>query len=182
LTVELPILGLLKDRPMHGYELRQALEKVVGHFWSVSWGSLYPMLKKLEERDHLSSITETQEKGPDRIVYQITSAGEKRLVELLTTSDPSPELAGRNDFHVKVAFFHLLSRSQRLQILDTHKSRLQEKLDALLAEKKRVGQRTNHYRKALLDYAVARLQTDLAWVTSLIQADSELLFPLSAAP
>lgn len=46
-----------------------------------------------------------------------------------------------------------------------------EKLRALLAEKERVGERTNRYRKALLDYAVARLQTDLAWVTSLIKAE-----------
>lgn len=70
-----------------------------------------------------------------------------------------------------MAFFHLVSPTQRLQILDSYQAMVDEKLRALLAEKERVGERTNRYRKALLDYAVARLQTDLAWVTSLIKAE-----------
>lgn len=173
MTIELPILGLLKDRPMHGYELRQALERVVGHFSAVSWGSLYPMLKKLEERGYLTRIAEPQENRPERIVYQISTAGEQRLIDLLTTSVASSEPVRHNNFLIKVAFFHFLNRSQRLQLLESYRTTLQEKLVALLAEQERVGRRTNRYRRALLDYIVARLNSDLDWVTSLIHIEQE---------
>src|SRR5436309_14118991 len=45
--VELPVLGLLKERPMHGYELRKQLGAMLGPFWQVSCGSLYPTLRRL---------------------------------------------------------------------------------------------------------------------------------------
>ncbi len=172
MTIELPILGLLKDRPMHGYELRQALDRTVGHFWAASWGSIYPMLNKLEERGCLAKATEAQEKTPDRIVYQITPVGEERLLGMLTSIDVPSEPARRNEFLMKVAFFHLLTRRQRLQVAGAYRLTLREKLDALLAEKQRVGERTNRYRRALLDYAVARLNTDLDWVASLIATEA----------
>ena len=39
--LELAILGLLKDRPMHGYQLSRELGESLGGFWRVSYGSLY---------------------------------------------------------------------------------------------------------------------------------------------
>jgi len=171
MTIELPVLGLLNDRSMHGYELHQALEKVVGQFRSVSWGSIYPMLKKLEQRGYLTTTTQPSEKGLERIVYEITPAGEKRLIELLTIDGTSTKPAGRNDFMVKVAFFHNLQPSQRLQIIENYKAKLKDKLDVLLHEQERVSKQTNRYRKLLIGYAVSRLENDLAWINSLIQLE-----------
>lgn len=45
--LELPVLGLLKEKSMHGYELRKQLGAMLGPFWQVSWGSLYPALRRL---------------------------------------------------------------------------------------------------------------------------------------
>ena len=46
--LELAILGLLKERPMHGYQLSRELTGQLGGLWKVSYGSLYPTLKRLE--------------------------------------------------------------------------------------------------------------------------------------
>lgn len=46
--LELAILGLLKDQPLHGYELRKRLGESLGFLWGVSYGSLYPALRRLE--------------------------------------------------------------------------------------------------------------------------------------
>ena len=83
--IELPILGLLKEKPFHGYELKRRLESIIGYFGTVSYGSLYPMLRKLEERDHVSKILEEQP-GQRRITYQITPGGEARFLELMCAS------------------------------------------------------------------------------------------------
>src|SRR3989442_14241866 len=47
--LELAILGLLKELPLHGYELKKRLNDSLGQFWGVSYGSLYPALARLEK-------------------------------------------------------------------------------------------------------------------------------------
>lgn len=173
MTIELPILGLLKDRPMHGYELREAIQKVVGPFRGVSWGSLYPMLRKLEEGGFIVQSDLGADEPTDRIVYEITQEGELRLIELLTLKDFSTAAGARNDFFLRVAFFHLLDSASRKELMDLYASRVQNSLGALLSEQDHVGQRTNRYRRALLEYAKLRLEADLAWVSRLIEEERE---------
>src|SRR3954464_11871343 len=47
--LEIAILGLLNDSPMHGYELRKRLSTLLGAFRAFSYGSLYPSLRRLQE-------------------------------------------------------------------------------------------------------------------------------------
>jgi DNA-binding PadR family transcriptional regulator len=46
-VLELAVLGLLHENPMHGYELRKRLNSLLGAFRAFSYGSLYPCLKQL---------------------------------------------------------------------------------------------------------------------------------------
>jgi DNA-binding PadR family transcriptional regulator len=46
--LEMAILGLLKEQPMHGYDLRKRLRTDFGLLSSLSFGSLYPALNRLE--------------------------------------------------------------------------------------------------------------------------------------
>ena len=47
-VIELAILGLLKESELHGYELKKRLREILGPLSSVSFGSLYPALARLE--------------------------------------------------------------------------------------------------------------------------------------
>ena len=47
--LEIAVLGLLNESPMHGYELRKRLSSLLGTFRAFSYGSLYPTLRKLSE-------------------------------------------------------------------------------------------------------------------------------------
>ncbi len=47
-VLELAILGLLKEHPMHGYDLRKRMRENFGLLSSLSFGSLYPALARLE--------------------------------------------------------------------------------------------------------------------------------------
>jgi hypothetical protein len=44
-VLELAVLGLLHETPMHGYELRKRLNSVLGAFRAFGYGSLYPCLR-----------------------------------------------------------------------------------------------------------------------------------------
>ena len=64
------ILSLLKERPMHGYEVMKALEDESKGCYTASPGSVYPTLQMLEDRGYVSS---DQEDG--KRVYRITDEG-----------------------------------------------------------------------------------------------------------
>ncbi|MFX0137434.1 MAG: PadR family transcriptional regulator [Candidatus Hodarchaeota archaeon] len=73
------ILFLLKYRSMHGYELLEFLKK---KGWQPSTGSLYPALKKLEEKGYIESFESSQLRGPKkRKNYMLTVKGLDYLQE-----------------------------------------------------------------------------------------------------
>ena len=72
--LELAILGLLKERPMHGYQLSRELTEQLGGLWKVSYGSLYPTLKRLEREGAVEQVPGTSAgTGRKRLVYRITA-------------------------------------------------------------------------------------------------------------
>jgi DNA-binding PadR family transcriptional regulator len=74
--LRLYLLSLLAERPMHGYELIQALSDRFGGTYVPSAGTIYPRLGKLEE-DGLVS----KESDGRKTVYAITDAGRAELAE-----------------------------------------------------------------------------------------------------
>jgi len=74
--LRLYLLSLLAERPMHGYELIQALSDRFGGTYVPSAGTIYPRLGKLEE-DGLV----TKESDGRKTVYAITDAGRAELAE-----------------------------------------------------------------------------------------------------
>ena len=64
------ILELLRDRPMHGYEVMRALEETAHGAYKASPGSVYPTLQSLEDDGHVAS-----EERDGRKVYTITDGG-----------------------------------------------------------------------------------------------------------
>jgi PadR family transcriptional regulator len=77
---ELLMLRLLARRPMHGYELVQALRAATGEVLDFGEGCIYPILHRLEADRLLTSRREIAA-GRSRLVYRVTPRGEKRLAE-----------------------------------------------------------------------------------------------------
>jgi len=97
------ILGLLSTEPMSGYELKAAIDRTVGHFWSESYGQIYPTLKRLLEQGLLScEDAPTGERR--RQVYQATEAGRAALATWLV--EPPQAQAMRNELLLKIFFGH----------------------------------------------------------------------------
>jgi PadR family transcriptional regulator PadR len=75
---ELLILQLLGRQPMHGYALVQTMRVASSERLDFGEGCIYPILHRLEEEGFLKS-ERTLVRGRDRITYQVTAAGKKRL-------------------------------------------------------------------------------------------------------
>ena len=63
-TIELAVLGLLHEGPMHGYELRKRLNLMLGWGRVLSYGSLYPTLKKMLRASLIEETLTTRRRAP----------------------------------------------------------------------------------------------------------------------
>jgi DNA-binding PadR family transcriptional regulator len=171
-VLELAILGLLKERPMHGYELRKQLSQKLGLFWTVSFGSLYPTLKKLERRGVVEKVTpEGGERPRRKQEYRITAAGEDDFLELLGELDDANAWE-EEKFPLRLAFFRYLKPEIRLRLLERRRGYLEERLvQGERALRRALRVRADTYTVALMRHGVDRINNDIAWLDDLIAAE-----------
>src|SRR3712207_5615002 len=77
ITIEHALLGLLHDKPMHGYELYQQLMEPGGLWlvWRMKQSQLYALLARLEEEGYLVAELQPQAARPPRKIFHLTPAG-----------------------------------------------------------------------------------------------------------
>jgi len=121
--LELAILGLLKERAMHGYQLKKRLADTLGGFWRVSYGSLYPALKRLQREEAVEMIFPREQVGRRKNVYRITEKGEALFVELLERA--GQDASEDSGFSVRFAFFQYLKPETRIRLLERRRAFLE---------------------------------------------------------
>lgn len=96
------ILGCLTVEPQSGYDIKRFLERTVAHFWSESYGQLYPTLGTLEEEGLIEGRDVPGERGQDKRVYAITERGREALSGWLT--EPPEPVRPRYEHSLKLFF------------------------------------------------------------------------------
>ncbi|MGH8898148.1 MAG: PadR family transcriptional regulator [Egibacteraceae bacterium] len=179
MVLELAILGLLKEREMHGYELRKQLGQRLGFFWSVSFGSIYPTLKKLERRGFVEKFPAADQASRRKQVYRITDAGEREFIELI--SEGASSAWEEEKFPVRLAFFRYLKPETRIRLLERRKATLEDKLaeGRRRIRDARLG-RTDVYTLKLMRHGMDIAEHDLRWLDELIAAERAAIEPASA--
>jgi len=176
--LELPVLGLLKSRDMHGYELRKQLTAMLGPLWGVSWGSLYPTLRRLARAGAVVKLTDDPSVASSnrsgnqrrRTVYGLTPHGEKLFVQLLEETGAPVD---QERFSLRLAFFRYLDPETRLALLERRRAYLQEKLAQFKANLQDYKGRMDRYSLSLQSHDMAATQNDLAWIDELIISEKE---------
>jgi DNA-binding PadR family transcriptional regulator len=83
---ELIFLGLLKEGPKHGYDIKLKIHEILSLFTGISFKSIYYPLRILEKKGFIIKRTTKLGRRPARNVYYLTSRGQKRFEELLNKS------------------------------------------------------------------------------------------------
>ena len=192
-TLELAVLGLLHETPLHGYELRKRLNSLLGTFRAWGYGSLYPCLKDLlaqgliaEEPPADADAGQARRPGQDRprpgqarprsgrrskIVYRLTADGKERLQDLLAEAGPA---AWEDDgFGVHFAFFGQTRADIRLRILEGRRTRLEERLDGVRAAMSRTRERLDSYTLELHRHGLESVEREVRWLNELIASERE---------
>jgi len=181
-VLEFAVLGLLRESPMHGYELRKRLNTSLGVFRAFSYGSLYPCLKALVQRGWL-----VEEQQPGRaqaasraqagslagrrakIVYRLTAEGKEHFEDLL--SQTGPDTWEDEHFGVRFAFFGQTSRDVRMRVLEGRRSRLEERLAKMRASLARTRERLDDYTLELQRHGMESVEREVRWLSELIESE-----------
>ena len=193
--LEFAILGLLHQSPMHGYELRKELSAVLGGLRSISYGSLYPALRRM----HAAGLIATDEPDPrapppadapaltgrrGKVVYTITAEGKERFHELVSQTGPDA-YDDEGSFGVHLAFFRHTAADVRLRILEGRRRTVEQQRDGLLASMSRTRERLDRYTLELQRHGLDSVDREVRWLSELIDrelVDRERADRDSAAP
>jgi DNA-binding PadR family transcriptional regulator len=170
-TIEMAVLGLLHEGPLHGYELRKRLNLMLGWGRVLSYGSLYPTLKKLL-RQHLieeAASTVTAVTKRPRIVYQVTEAGHREFERLM--SEVGPTAWEDDNFDIRFAFFGRTDMEIRLRVLEGRRHRLQERLARVQKELAMTQAEVDRYAAELQRHGVESVEREVKWLSELINAE-----------
>jgi len=175
--LELAILGILHETPMHGYELRKRLSSLLGAFRAFGYGSLYPALKDLLGKGLITEDAVADSGRPldrprrSKIVYRLTAEGKERLSDLLAESGPA---TWEDDgFGVHFAFFGLTRAEVRMRILEGRRSRLEERLEGFRAAVTRTRERVDSYTLELQRHGLESVERDVRWLNELIASERQ---------
>jgi DNA-binding PadR family transcriptional regulator len=184
--LELAILGLLQEAPMHGYELRKELATKLGTIRAaISYGTLYPTLKRLRTAGLISETVPDEDTIPPmtskrgRVVYKITADGKEHFAELL--AQVGPETYDDAGFGVHFAFFSRTDRATRLRILEGRRRRIEERREGLREVLARATDRLDAYTLELQRHGLDACEREVRWLEELITNERSGRSPSSPA-
>ena len=123
------ILGMLRKGPKSGYEIKAKADVSTRFFWAVSYGQIYPELKRLEEGGLIEGTSDPAS-GRQRRVFSITASGEQALREWLKRpGDLHTEL--RHEGVLRFFFADALDSAERIELLNAIRAKHQRIRDEL---------------------------------------------------
>jgi DNA-binding PadR family transcriptional regulator len=210
--LELAILGLLTEQELHGYELKKRLADTLGHgpgvsFGSVSFGSLYPALARLERagavkaveaRHGVAPVPPTGSLGGElaayrarrastrgtrgKKVYGITPSGRALFEELLSAGAESSD--DDRLFNLRLVFAGHLPPDARLGMLERRRIHLLDRLTHIRGRVRAGVDRWDAYGRSLAEHDRQATEHDISWIEQLIARERALAAtptPLPAA-
>ena len=175
-ALELAVLGLLSDAPMHGYELRKQVNSLLGWGRVLSYGTLYPCLKALLRQGLIvedipggaGGLAATRARR-GRIVYRLSAAGQSSFAARVAEAGPSAW--DDENFGIHFAFFSSTDVATRVRILEGRRSRLEERLHTARSTGTLARLRGDAYARELHRHGVESVEREVRWLTSLADAE-----------
>jgi DNA-binding PadR family transcriptional regulator len=172
MSVRLILLGLLQDRPLYGYEIKQIIEEHMGDWTSIAFGSIYFALDKLADEGFVEKVaTEQHGSRPSRSVYQVTPAGSAEFLRLLRETW---QTVARDYYDIDICLFFLdrLSIDEVRGYLTARLARLEMSLGYLTAHETEQFQdpRVPPQARAIFNHTRAHLTSEVVWTRELLDS------------
>lgn len=160
--MRLPLLALLARGPAHGYELKQALEALLGAAYpQPNVGQIYVTLNRLEKSGLIRGEDVAQSSRPNKRTYELTDAGRGAVAAWF--EEPAHEARVRDEFFMKLALASETGAADQIALINRqrrHYLNTMRDLSKLAAAE----DRDNRVAQLLIEGAMLHLQADLDWL------------------
>lgn len=166
-TTRLLILGVLLDKPRHGYDIRRELELWDAERWAnIAYGSIYSALSTLEKDGFVAVVnTENKKRPTARTEYAITDSGRGEFERLLREYwwTPKPTI---DPLQAAITFMDKLPRDELLEVLRYRATILRPIIDALgyMMKGKMSYPGTPRHIEENLRLNIAHMEVELHWL------------------
>ena len=162
MAVKNAILGLLHYEDMHGYRIKNHLERNFGHMWTVNFGQIYPALGKMLDEGLVTMKEVRQENAPSRKLYSITPKGKKEFRRWIE-STPEKNMVLRDPFLLRFTFFSFGDTQKALDMIAEQK-RLYEELLVKRRESLERWRGRNVYVRLVAELGVSFNEMMIDWL------------------
>lgn len=164
MSVRNALLGLLDQRPRHGYDLTSAFQAMVGgrENWDLKPAQVYTTLSRLQESGLVAVESLEQDGGPEKTIYTITEEGRAELRAWL--SSPVRAAHQRDEFFLKLMLALATQEVEPRKVIYTQRASLYQELHALTTQRTNADPRSELAYILLMDQAIMHLEADLRWL------------------
>ncbi len=164
MSVRHAILGLLAQRPRHGYELRAAFEALVGGEgnWEVKPAQIYTTLARLEQGGLVVEEGVEQAAGPEKRIYALTHPGRRALQEWFASSiEPEHQ---HDEFFLKLMIALVSGVADPYRLIQVQRMQLYQELHDLTDHRMQADPDRELAGILLYDKAIMHVEADLRWL------------------
>lgn len=167
MAVKYAVLGILKEKPRHGYELKSLFDEKVGEFWSLNYGQIYTTLDRLEKEGLVSHTEEEQDTRPDRKVYFISSKGIQELAQWLQKPITKTR-ALRDELYIKLLFLDNENPQGVVTLIQQQTNLYMQKINELNQHKSEINKKNEEgdffVTDLLIDAGLFHAEAEIRWL------------------
>jgi DNA-binding PadR family transcriptional regulator len=166
MSLRFGVLGLLAEGPLHGYQVKQCFEDLLGGTWEVNIGQVYQTLQRLE-RDGL--VEEAGDRGDrGRQAYRLTAAGHAAFDEWLGDPEAEPQVL-REEVYVKLALLGRHADGRLEKVLDDQRRVYLQRLRDLADSERSARDRGRPELALIFKGAQLHTEADLKWLDACLE-------------
>jgi len=167
MSIEHSILAVISFKPSSGYDIKAEFEhEGAGLFWGMSYGSIYPKLKQLEEAGLIEALDHNPQ-GRRRVLYDLTPKGWKELDDWLLQTPEYPVI--KDELFMKIAAWH--DGMEPACLIGHLENRREKSLETLHFVKNWPKNGTSYVSgigKLAIEHAKSRLESEIDWIDKTI--------------
>ncbi len=168
--IELVTLGMLMQGRMSGYDIKKITEQTIGIFYKMSYGSLYPALKRLVEENYVTE--EETNDSKNKKLYAVTEKGQRHFIEWLR----EPLKANKREYMVKIFFYDYLDEETRLRNIGDYQRQIARQLEQMNAVQAVVSKELEqlehkesyYYRVSTMHYGLNFFHMENEWLKQIM--------------
>lgn len=171
MSLKFGILGLLTEESLHGYEVKQRFEAMLGGTWEVNIGQVYSTLQRVERDGLIETVGERGDRGKQ--AYRLTNEGRSALDQWLAQPEAEPQEL-RQELFVKLLLIRRLANGNLRDLLVRQRRVYLQRLRDLAELERRMRQEGREDLALLVTGAVLHTEADLKWLDAYIEASARL--------